>query len=207
MRESIPITRSSCKGGDIDAMRRLLLFAGCFRGTLPPDVSARRRGGTMQQAVPEAPAVPVVVGWRELVALPGLAIGPLRAKIDTGARSSSLHVDAQWRFVERGAPWVGFRLQPRRRFPRVCEAAAPIHDEREVGDSGGHRTRRVFILTPLQLAQRERLAEINLTDRGGMLFPLLVGRTALQGAFTVDPSRSFVHGRRLGGREQGTGKA
>ncbi len=150
----------------------------------------------MQEEVSEASAVPVVVGWRELVVLPGLAVGPLRAKIDTGARSSSLHVDEQWRFVERGAPWIGFRLRPRRRLPRVCEAAAPIHDERDVVDSGGRRSRRVFILTPLRLAGMERPAEINLTDRGGMLFPLLVGRTALQGAFTVDPSRSFVHGRR-----------
>ena len=157
----------------------------------------------MQQEVPEAPAVAVVVGWRELVALPGLAIGPLRAKIDTGARSSSLHVDEQWRFVERGAPWVGFRLRPRRRSPGICEAVAPIHDEREVADSGGRRTRRVFVLTPLRLARQERLVEINLTDRGGMLFPLLVGRTALQGAFTVDPSRSFVHGKRRGPRAEG----
>jgi hypothetical protein len=150
----------------------------------------------MQEESCEAAAVPVVVGWRELVALPRLAVGPLRAKLDTGARSSSLHVDEQWRFVERGAPWIGFRLRPRPRLPRIYEAAAPIHDERDVADSSGRRTRRVFILTPLQLAQTERLVEINLTDRGGMLFPLLVGRTALQGMFTVDPSRSFVHGRK-----------
>lgn len=137
-----------------------------------------------------------MVGWRELAVLPGLAVGPLRAKIDTGARSCSLHVDEQWRFVEGGVPWVGFRLRPRRRTARVLEAAAPLYDEREVADSGGRRTRRAFILTPLRLAGVERPVEINLTDRGGMLFPLLVGRTALQDTFTVDPSRSFVHGRR-----------
>src|SRR5687767_12773529 len=85
-------------------------------------------------------SLPVVIGWRERVALPELGIASLRAKIDTGARSSSLHVDAQWRFVEAGAPWVGFRLRPRRRQGRMHEAAAPIHDERDVVDSGGHRT-------------------------------------------------------------------
>ena len=134
----------------------------------------------------------VVIGWRERVVLPDLGIASLRAKIDTGARSSSLHVDAQWRFVEAGAPWVGFRLTPRRRQAHVHETAAPIHDEREVADSGGHRTRRVFIRTALRIAGLERTVEINLTDRCGMLFPMLVGRTALQGAFTVDPARSFV---------------
>jgi len=136
--------------------------------------------------------LPLVIGWRERIALPQLGIASLRAKIDTGARSSSLHVDAQWRFVEAGAPWVGFRLRPRRRQSRVHEAIAPIHDEREVADSGGHRTRRVFIRTALRIAGLERTVEINLTDRCGMLFPMLVGRTALQGAFTVDPARSFV---------------
>jgi hypothetical protein len=134
----------------------------------------------------------LVIGWRERIALPQLGIASLRAKIDTGARSSSLHVDAQWRFVEAGAPWVGFRLRPRRRQSHVHEAIAPIHDEREVVDSGGHRTRRVFIRTALRIAGLERTVEINLTDRCGMLFPMLVGRTALQGAFTVDPARSFV---------------
>src|SRR5690606_11883874 len=54
----------------------------------------------------------VVLGWREWVALPGLGIRAVRAKVDTGARSSALHVDVQWRFTEGGAPWVGFRLTP-----------------------------------------------------------------------------------------------
>lgn len=145
-------------------------------------------------------AVPIVVGWRERVVLPVLGIASLRAKIDTGARSSSLHVDEQWRFVEAGAPWVGFRLRLHRHRARTVEAAAPVHDEREVADSSGHRSLRVFIRTGLRLAGVERLVEINLTDRCGMLFPMLVGRTALQGAFTVDPARSFVYRRAASSR-------
>lgn len=137
----------------------------------------------------------VLLGWREHVALPGLGIGRLRAKVDTGARSSCLHVDAQWRFVEGGAPWVGFRLRTHRLRERIHEAAAPLADERQVVDSGGHRTLRPFIRTTLRLAGVEREVEINLTDRCGMLFPMLVGRSALQGLFTVDPSRSFAHRR------------
>ncbi|NUS37841.1 MAG: ATP-dependent zinc protease [Lysobacter sp.] len=137
----------------------------------------------------------VVLGWREWVALPDLGIARLRAKVDTGARSSALHVDAHWRFVEGGAPWVGFRLHARRRQPHAIEACAPLHDEREVADSGGHRSRRLFLRTTLRLAGHERMIELNLCDRRGMLFPMLLGRSALDGLFVVDPSRSFVHGR------------
>jgi hypothetical protein len=145
----------------------------------------------------ESAAPAVVLGWREYAALPALGITRLRAKIDTGARSCALHVDAQWRFSEAGAPWVGFRLTPRRGGTRTYAGSAPIHDEREVADSSGARTRRVFIRTPLSLAGIERDVEINLTDRCGMLFPMLVGRTALQSAFVVDPAQSFVTRRGL----------
>ena len=139
-------------------------------------------------------ATKIVLGWREWVALPELGVGRLRAKVDSGARSSALHVDAQWNFRERGAPWVGFRFSPGH-GAGIVEAAAPIFDEREVTDSGGHCTRRVFLHTTLVLAGVEREIEINLSDRRGMLFPLLLGRTALARVYTVDPARSFLHGR------------
>ncbi|WP_242111547.1 ATP-dependent zinc protease family protein [Luteimonas aquatica] len=147
----------------------------------------------------------IVLGWREWVALPALGITRLRAKIDSGARSSALHVDAQWRFTEGGAPWVGFRITPWKSRQRVIEAAAPLLDERDVVDSGGHRTRRAFLRTPLRLAGIEREIEINLTDRRGMLFPMLLGRSAMAGAFMVDPAQSSIHGR-AGRREAESGK-
>ena len=140
-------------------------------------------------------AAAVAIGWREWVALPGLGLPRLRAKVDTGARSSALHVERQWRFVEAGAPWVGFALRPRSQAGEV-EAAAAIVDERIVTDSGGHRTLRVFLRTRLRLAGVEREVEINLADRCGMRFPLLLGRTALAEAFVVDPAGSFLHRRR-----------
>ena len=136
----------------------------------------------------------VVLGWREWLALPDLGIAAIRAKIDTGARSSALHVDAQWRFVEGGAPWAGFRISTGVRGGASIEATAPVLDEREVTDSGGNRSRRVFLRTRLRLAGIDREIEINLADRRGMLFPMLLGRTALARAFTVDPARSFLHG-------------
>jgi hypothetical protein len=137
---------------------------------------------------------PIMLGWREWVALPELGVTRVRAKVDSGARSSALHVDEQWRFIEAGAPWVGFRLTPGK-ASGVIEAHAPIFDERDVAESGGHRGKRIFLRTTLQLAGQQRAIEINLTDRRGMLFPMLLGRTAIAGLFTVDPARSFVHGR------------
>ena len=140
-------------------------------------------------------SIAIPVGWREWVLLPALGLPRLRAKVDTGARSSALHVERQWRFVEAGAPWVGFALVPRRHAGMV-EARAAIVDERMVTDSGGHRTLRVFVRTKLRLAGIERDIEINLADRCGMRFPLLLGRTALADAFVVDPAGSFLHRRR-----------
>ena len=124
----------------------------------------------------------IAVGWREWAALPELGLPRLRAKVDTGARSSALHVERQWRFVDAGAPWVGFVLLPRAHAGEV-EAAAAIVDERLV-----------------RLAGIEREIEMNLSDRCGMRFPLLLGRTALADAFTVDPAGSFLHRRRRGHR-------
>ena len=148
-------------------------------------------------------AAGIVLGWREWLGLPALGIVAIRGKVDTGARSSSLHVDAQWRFSEGGQPWAGFRISTGRTVrtlggavaAQVIETSAPVFDERVVTDSSGNRTRRVFLRTPLRLAGIEREIEINLTDRRGMLFPMLLGRSAIAGAFTVDPALSFVHGR------------
>ena len=77
----------------------------------------------------------------------------------------------------------------------MIEAQAPISDERDVTDSGGNRSRRVFLRTPLILGGLKREVEINLTHRHGMLFPMLLGRTALARAFVIDPARSFLHGK------------
>lgn len=141
--------------------------------------------------------LPVVLGWREWVDLPGLGLDGIRAKVDSGARTSALHVDAQWRFFEAGQPWVGFRVTPGANGTGAVEGAAVLADERDVTDSGGHRTRRAFIRTSLRLGGIEREIDINLTDRRRMLFPMLLGRTAMARAFTVDPARSFLHGRRI----------
>ena len=134
------------------------------------------------------------LGWREWVALPGLGIGMVLAKIDTGARSCALHVDGQHVFFEDGVEQVAFTLRPSEGAD-VVACRAPVIDRRLVTDSGGHRSLRVFLRTRLELAGVCRDIDINLADRCGMRFPMLLGRTALAGMCLVNPLASFIHRR------------
>ncbi|MGP1666788.1 MAG: ATP-dependent zinc protease family protein [Rhodanobacter sp.] len=132
----------------------------------------------------------IILGWRERVALPQLGIDLLKAKLDTGARSSSLHVDSIEDFQRDGHTWLRFDMHLGRRAPRRVACEVPALDRRTVTDTGGRRTERWFIHTELLLAGQSFGIDINLTDRRHMLFPLLLGRTALYGRFAVDPTRS-----------------
>jgi hypothetical protein len=136
----------------------------------------------------------IILGWREWVSLPGFGLAHVRAKVDTGARTSALHVDWQEVFDRDGVEWVRFGLHPDNTVAAGQAIEARVLDRRPVTDSGGHVGERVFIRTQLALAGRVFDAEINLTSRRAMLFPMLLGRTALASRFIVDPSRSFVLG-------------
>ncbi|WP_374601116.1 ATP-dependent zinc protease [Arenimonas sp.] len=135
-----------------------------------------------------------LLGWREWLALPALGIVAVRAKVDTGARSSSLHVESQETFHRDGVEWVRFGLDTGRYQAPLAFAESPVLERREVTDSGGHRTERIFIQTRLCLAGRQWEGEVNLAQRRNMLFPMLLGRTALAGRFLVDPAASFLQG-------------
>lgn len=132
------------------------------------------------------------IGWREWLALPALGLPAIKAKVDTGARTSALHA---WRvepFREGGAPWVRFDMHPLQRDTDLSTSClAPVHDHRTVSDSGGHREARYVIRTPMRLGGHECPIEITLTDRDTMLFRMLLGRTAMQG-LRVIPTRSFL---------------
>lgn len=139
-----------------------------------------------------------LIGWREWVALPALQIAAIKAKADTGARSSSLHAFKVETYLDRGARRVRFSIHPlQRRTDIEIACDAMVVDERFVTDSGGHRERRLVILTPVRVGDCARDIEITLARRDTMTFRMLLGRTALHGWATVDPSKSFLLGHEL----------
>jgi len=138
----------------------------------------------------------VILGWREWVGLPALHLPLIKAKIDTGARTSTLHAFYVEPFRSGGQGYVRFGVHPLQRRSDVevyCEAK--VMDRRAVSDSGGHRERRYVVQTLLEIGGRVWPVEMTLTNRENMLFRMLLGRTAIAGYAIVDPRRSFVGGR------------
>ena len=137
----------------------------------------------------------IVVGWREWVALPQLNIPAIKAKVDTGARTSALHAFCLESFSEQGQLKVRFGIHPlqgRTDIVRLCVAS--VIDQRLVTDSGGHREERYVIETPLRIGTMEWPIEVTLTNREEMRFRMLLGRTALRKHMMIDPALSYQTG-------------
>lgn len=141
------------------------------------------------------PGPPLVIGWKERVALPELGIPSLKAKIDTGARTSALHVAALRVLAEgdEGEAELEVTLAPNRRRPdRLVRARVHQIARVRVTDSGGHPELRPVIETDLVLGPVRRRVRLTLTDRSTMLFRMILGRKAIEGRFLVDVSRKYL---------------
>ncbi len=135
------------------------------------------------------------IGWREWLTLPELKVPAIKAKVDTGARTSALHAFFVEPFINEGLQMVRFGVHPlQKRLDVEVVCVAPVKDFREVSDSGGHREMRYVIETEILLGETSRRIEITLTNRDNMKFRMLLGRTAMEG-LRVEPDKSYLTGR------------
>lgn len=154
----------------------------------------------------QAPDELETIGWREWVALPTFGIESIKCKVDTGARTSSLHAYDLEEFRRGGRDMVRFVVHPEQRSTKEtihCEAR--LVDRRKVKPSSGHAELRPVILTEIELMGQRWTVELTLTRRDAMGFRMLLGRQATRGRFVVDPGRSYRNGRRIKGKKRLSG--
>ncbi len=137
-----------------------------------------------------------IIGWREWVALPDLGIKMIKVKVDTGARSSSLHAFDLHEFERNGEPWVRFKVHPvQRNTKRTVSAEAKILDKRSIRSSSGKASMRPVIATSVRLLGSVFVAEVTLANRDEMGFRMLLGREAFRNSFLVDAGGSYYSGK------------
>lgn len=135
----------------------------------------------------------LTIGWREWISLPELGLDRIKAKVDTGARSSSLHAFDIHVFERDGAQMVRFKIHPEQRSTRRTRVAeAQVLEFRQVRSSSGHQSLRPVILTTVELLGLRWTTEITLANRDTMGFRMLLGRQALRRRFVVDSGHSYL---------------
>jgi hypothetical protein len=136
-----------------------------------------------------------LIGWREWVVLTELAPTPLKAKIDTGARTSTLHAFDLSIEMRDAQAWATFEIHPIQRSRlHSLRVSCKVKSFKQVRSSMGHTETRPVITTPLRIGPSTFDIDVTLTARDAMGFRMLIGRAAVRRRFWVDPGRSFVHG-------------
>lgn len=134
-----------------------------------------------------------IIGWREIVTFPQLKIGHIKAKIDTGARSSALHAFNIQELSKNGKPMLRFQVHPiQRNDQQIITTEAELLEYREVKNSGGMVELRPVIKTEIALKKEIWAIELTLTNRTLMGFRMLLGREAVRDKFLVDPGKSYL---------------
>lgn len=139
---------------------------------------------------------PTVAGWREWVSLPGCDVPWIKAKLDTGARTSAIHAFDLTELERDGELWVRFSIHPwQRADDDVAVVTCPVVDRREVRSSNGQTEERYAVRMDVTLVGRTITTEMTLSNRDEMGFRMLIGREALGQGFLVDSARSYAGGR------------
>lgn len=169
---------------------------------MSPEKSVKKRstkGEGKERAAPLSKLKPAKprLGWREWVSVPELGVAAVKAKVDTGARSSSLHAEDVMVIENRGKHHVQFVIGGGKRKGKLYRGGeevcvVPLHDMRWVTSSNGTRQRRPVIVIEVHLCGQSWPVELTLTSRENMGFPMLLGREAIRGRFVVDPARSYL---------------
>lgn len=142
---------------------------------------------------------PKIIGWREWISLSELGMDALQAKVDTGAKTSSLHAFDIHLLPKRAGKkrYVSFKVHPvQGELAVVIKCKAPLVDKRIVTDSGGHKEERFVIMTMITMGAVRKKIELTLTNRETMKFRMLIGRSALK-QFYIDPSQSYLLGKTI----------
>ncbi len=138
----------------------------------------------------------LTLGWREWVALPDLGLPAIKAKVDSGAKTSVLHAYHTEQYQSDGVNMVKFLIHPiQKNFQFHVECHAPIIDHREVTDSGGHREMRYVIESNVIIGSASWPIELTLTNRDTMQFRMLLGRRAMENRASIEPAASYLNGK------------
>jgi ribosomal protein S6--L-glutamate ligase len=136
------------------------------------------------------------IGWKEWVSLPDLQVPAIKAKVDTGARTSALHASRITVFTKPSGPWVRYLVRPLRKHPEIeIECESKLIDKRDIKNSGGQVESRYVIETTVVLGEAMWSATLSLTSRDDMLFRMLLGRTSLPENVVIYPSEKYLTGK------------